>query len=397
MSAGPRFSLTLGLSLAPCLLATPVARGEEKDPLPEVRARLAVEAQRVEKAYKEGRIAAYKLVRRDDPKYVEAVEKIYDLLSLVRADISLKPTRREQMILTLKADLGRIREIAGERRRWVQRSEEFARRAVVRDDVGRSEDERRGAARKARVRDVDSILGSRRRALADARDFRRHSSEATSRINRDVESSAIPESGDYVLPKDWLEKSKRRTAGPRLTAKEKRILKALDTVIKVEYKNNSFQDIIDNLEKLTGVTIVVDKKALEEAGVSYESTVSLRLKATTRSVLKRILADLGLAYVIKNEMIQITSLARAKEMTTTRAYYIGDLVAVLDPSLPPALTQAMMIQNIRRIVTMVKSIDPQSWQDNNPEAVGTVTFDPVTMTLVVKQTAEIHYMLGGLR
>ena len=27
---------------------------------------------------------------------------------------------------------------------------------------------------------------------------------------------------------------------------------------------------------------------------------------------------------------------------------------------------------------------------------GTIAFDPITMSLIVKQTAEVHYMLGGV-
>jgi hypothetical protein len=33
---------------------------------------------------------------------------------------------------------------------------------------------------------------------------------------------------------------------------------------------------------------------------------------------------------------------------------------------------------------------------NNPEAGGTITFDPITMNLIVRQTAEFHYKFGGM-
>ena len=88
-----------------------------EDPLSDVKARLAVEAQRVEKEFAEGRSAAYKLVRSDSPNLVDATEKLQTLLALVRADNALSPKRREVLLVTLKYDLSKVGEIAGERRR----------------------------------------------------------------------------------------------------------------------------------------------------------------------------------------------------------------------------------------------------------------------------------------
>ncbi len=54
-----------------------------------------------------------------------------------------------------------------------------------------------------------------------------------------------------------------------------------------------------------------------------------------------------------------------------------------------------MAQTIQLIMqTIVQNVEPSSWQVNNPDAGGTITFDPVRMAIVVKQTAEMHLMLG---
>jgi hypothetical protein len=39
------------------------------------------------------------------------------------------------------------------------------------------------------------------------------------------------------------------------------------------------------------------------------------------------------------------------------------------------------------------NVEPESWKINGGP--GTIVFDPARLMLVVKQTAEIHYMLGG--
>jgi hypothetical protein len=83
-------------------------------------------------------------------------------------------------------------------------------------------------------------------------------------------------------------------------------------------------------------------------------------------------------------------------MTTTRTYYIGDLAGVVDVRIPPALNQLLMIQTVNQIIDLIiNSVDRQSWKVNNPDAPGTIVFNPITMSLVVKQTAEVHYMLAG--
>ena len=44
---------------------------------------------------------------------------------------------------------------------------------------------------------------------------------------------------------------------------------------------------------------------------------------------------------------------------------------------------------------LIMGIDPQSWKVNNPDAEGVMAFDPISMTLIVKQTAEVHFMMYG--
>jgi hypothetical protein len=129
--------------------------------------------------------------------------------------------------------------------------------------------------------------------------------------------------------------------------------------------------------------------------VTYETTVKFKArKVTLRTVLRRILADVGLAYYIKDESINVTSVDRAKEMVTTRVYYIGDLVSRLRLDLGPFLNQQQVLDNAKQIIESIQtSIEPESWSINN--GAGKIFFDPVRMALVVKATAEVHYMLGG--
>src|SRR5262249_48943637 len=134
---------------------------------------------------------------------------------------------------------------------------------------------------------------------------------------------------DITYPQDW----KTRTASLKsanavpLTAKERAILRALDSEISVRFENSRLEDVIEYLEAMTGLPIVLSPAALEEAGVSYDSPVTLRVKGVTaRFVLRKVLAELGLGYVIRNETVEVVTPAQVRENRVTRVHYIGDLL-----------------------------------------------------------------------
>jgi len=369
---------------------SPLCAGD--DPLPDVKARLAVEAQRIEREFTEGRSMAYKLVRSDSPRLVAAVDKLEALLALVQGDNALAPKRREVLIVTLKYDLSKVREIAGERRRASGIDSLPSR--ITRDDIRRSSNERRVADARPPVRDADSIIESRGRSVADGRLDRSRANDGRLGVLRSVDKSARADGRDISFPKNWVELSKRRSTAQKISAKEEAILKALNATIPADFDNHEFADVLDYLRKATGVSITVDQRAMEEMGVTYKTPITLKLKSTLRTLLKRMLGDLNMAYVVKDETILITSRERAKAMTTTRTYYLGDLAASVNFRFGPVLSKIVMMQNVNQLInTITQTVDPQSWKVNNPDAVGVIAFNPLTMSLTVVQTAEIHYSI----
>ena len=76
------------------LMILPRARAAD-DLLADTKDRAAIEAQRVEKEFADSRLAAYKLVRNDNPQLVESTQKLQELLTLIRADTSLDEKRRQ--------------------------------------------------------------------------------------------------------------------------------------------------------------------------------------------------------------------------------------------------------------------------------------------------------------
>jgi hypothetical protein len=233
--------------------------------------------------------------------------------------------------------------------------------------------------------------------VADARGVRGESADRYVAVARDGDRAALPASSDYELPRDWAEKSMKRSAGIKMSEREKAIMKTLSTPISVDFKDTPLSEVMDQLQRITNGVIILEKQSLDEVNQTSNSPITLQAnRVTTRTVLKKVLAELGLTYVIKNESIQVVSIARAREMVTTRTYPIADIATIVDARLGPYLSRLQMIETINAIITNItQSIDPQSWRVNNPEAAGTIVFEPISMSLIIRQTAEVHFMMGG--
>jgi hypothetical protein len=241
--------------------------------------------------------------------------------------------------------------------------------------------------------------------LVSAKITRKEKARGFDRGIRDVEKSSIIPKDDVVFPADWAEKSKRRLAkyGPiKLSPKEQEIVRALSSTVSVTFKGDRFQDVIEYLATVTNQPILLDKQALTDAQIDYETPVNLSVKGVTvRTVLRKILADYGLTYVVKDETIQIISLARAREMMTIRAYPVGDLLGVgggpgdpLTNFFGPGLGAVQRMQNVANLISLIQTtVDPSSWSINGGP--GTIGFDYGTMSLVIKNSAEVHAMIGG--
>jgi len=366
-------------------------RADDKDLLESVKDRMKIEAQRVEREFADERAAAYKLVRSDDPKLAEATEKLQDLLATVEKDKSLDARRRQVLIVTLKWDLDKVKEIAAERRKSTTRNDSPPSSVIRRETPRTTDADRRGSTSK----DARSVIESRKNNLSDARNERDKKRDSYSRVARDVDRSAVPETETVKFPRDWVERTRKRGSAVKMTAKERAIMDSLNKTIEVDFAEATFSEVIDFLKKKTGIDIALDKRGLDDASVTYDTKINLKLKASTRTIFRKLLSDLGLAYFIKDEVMQITSQERARQETTVRTYYLGDLAMVTDTRIPWDLSRLQMIATVNTIIEQIKSMEPKSWKDNNAEAVGTVVFDPVRMTLIVRQTAEFHFRMSG--
>ena len=89
-------------------------------------------------------------------------------------------------------------------------------------------------------------------------------------------------------------------------------------------------DVIDHFRDRTGLNFEVDWKALQDAGLSKDTPVSIRLSAITIRIALRKTLDAAapglLAFYVDENVIHITTQAAADARPVVRVYSVADLV-----------------------------------------------------------------------
>jgi hypothetical protein len=237
-----------------------------------------------------------------------------------------------------------------------------------------------------------------------SRDYQQEADARTGAAILEMTRSSTPPASEYELPKDWAEKTKKRSATMQLTDKERAVLAGLNKTVALRVQNAKFEDVIQQISDQIHQPILLDKAALAEAQISYDTTVSDQLPGVSaRTALRKILGEFGLTYVIKDQAIQVTSTQKARDLMIVRSYYVGDLLGNggIGSALALAQTpvsQLQVAQQAKQLIDMIQAaIDPMSWKESG--GFGTITFHAPASSLVIKQSAEVHAMLaeGGLR
>lgn len=159
----------------------------------------------------------------------------------------------------------------------------------------------------------------------------------------EVEKSHVPFPDDppIVFPAApiWEELSNRRkdryqadlsSAGEA----ETRIRKTLDSPLHssgLDYVEQPLADVVTALQDDYGIPIHLDTPALEEIGIATDQPVSVSLRnVSLRSALRLMLKNLQLDFIIKDEVLIITTPQVAGEYLPVKVYQVADLVLSID-------------------------------------------------------------------
>lgn len=217
-------------------------------------------------------------------------------------------------------------------------------------------------------------------------------------IKNGIETSAVPTDKEIAFAKDWKERRERLQSfiNPKLTKQETALLKTLNSVMSVDYNGDKFKAVLSHLQERTGLVLIMDEASVRDLNLDYDDPVTFKVqKATVRTILKKVLGDKGLTYIIKEGNIQVMTPKRASEYTVVRSYPVDDLIAPNQMQLMfgPFAGQAAMMQNAQMLINMIQmTIEPSYWQPNGP---GSIVFYPPTRTLLIRASAEMHYQMSS--
>lgn len=133
-------------------------------------------------------------------------------------------------------------------------------------------------------------------------------------------------------PKDWEALSIRRLANrdqqTQLSPREQEIQRKLETSVEMKYRDSPLGEVLDELSAVTGVPIVIDQRALSAIRITRDTPVSksVNSRLPLKSALNILLEDLDLTYVLKNDVLNVTSREARRTMTYSRTYRVADLV-----------------------------------------------------------------------
>jgi len=193
--------------------------------------------------------------------------------------------------------------------------------------------------------------------------------------------AGTPPNDDPSKPRP-LRPGRIATATPVLGVSEAelQIKKALsDKAISLNVAETPLCDVLSLIETISGYSMYLDKPALEEEGVTPDTPLSFKItNVPVESALNLLLEQLNLTWVVKNDVMVITSRFQAGNELYHRCYPVGDLVIVDEEE----GGHEELIQIIESTVT------PNSWSCVG--GAGTIEFFANSRCLIVNQTRTEH-------
>ncbi len=186
------------------------------------------------------------------------------------------------------------------------------------------------------------VMNRLRQNLVTGEQIRDDSAKGFTDALASVGRSAEPfdDSRPRVFPSDWPALQRRRGA-PRMdrrrSPKEVEIEQKLKTPVSLQFTKAPLHEVVDYLSRVTDVNMHLDPTGLAASGVEPNTpvTVNLQQDISLRSALQIILPPLRLSWVIKDEVLKITSSDLRDEEVYTVTYDVADLVIPI-PNFAPS-------------------------------------------------------------
>jgi hypothetical protein len=168
------------------------------------------------------------------------------------------------------------------------------------------------------------------------------------------------------------------------TAVERALLQPAE----LDFVETPLKDVAASISKKTGVNVMLDNKAITDAGGAEDTPITFQMKGISlKSALRHMLTEHELNFIVDpDNVLLITSDTKTKEHVVTRVYDAHDLTAPVRK-----FTESQI--NLDSLVDLITSnVAPTTWSI----AGGTGSIVPFGAQVVVTQTPEIHEQIADL-
>lgn len=151
-----------------------------------------------------------------------------------------------------------------------------------------------------------------------------------------AESSAVPFADEtpivYLDAERWADITGRREKYKSIDlhkagSSEQQIHDALNKTTELDVVETPLKDVVQYLSDLHGIPIVLSLKKIAETGITADTPITKNLHGVTlRSALRLLLRDLELTYLVRDEVVEITTSEDAELHMINKVYPVADLV-----------------------------------------------------------------------
>jgi len=179
---------------------------------------------------------------------------------------------------------------------------------------------------------------------------------------------------------------------PAPTAIEQDLLAIFNEPTDLAFSDVPLRDAMEFLRDLYKVNFMLDVTALRDEGIDETTPITIEISGVTlRSAMRLVLEPLALTWIIRDEVILITSRSKVESQFLTRVYPVGDLAESAEELEVLARTIEQGTNGRWRDVVAVSQAAPAQLV-----AGGTISGLPRVRSLVVKQSQPVHEEIVAL-
>jgi type II secretory pathway component GspD/PulD (secretin) len=229
-------------------------------------------------------------------------------------------------------------------------------------------------------------------------------------------------------------RSKPLTAAQE-AALDQKIVNQLNAPVTLNFTDAPLTEVLEAIRQLSRINIWCDDAAVLNEGIDVNRPVTVKVEnITLKSALTLILKPCRLTYLVKDQVLQITTEREAAGKMVTTAYLVADLVIPVGDFSPPSTlpiaplaTTNMVLKSVpaqgeptpcdaywispntgamgnpqevrqtreRQLIDLItRTIAPYTWSEFGGQ--GSIDFHPLTMALVVNQTPDVQEQVAEL-